>query len=661
MDVTTYDLYDVLFDYQKEGVKKICDRLDKGKGTLLADYMGLGKTLQGVGALYHFFRRNENANDPPRAVVIAPASIVSNWPNEALLADRLLDAKGKPADVAARLNVQILTSATKKAVLAKWKKEGGTLAVSYETLLSILVGDLNASELILDTRFVIADEAHRLRKPAGELHKMIEWFKQTSLLLITGFPMQNMVKELTTLVRLVEPDNPDFYAKNIQYGFEQPITKGGELRNLRALTLHNLVQDAVVRRGKDVAEKGLTAGREDKLVLCTLNELQCEMYRDYITHKLRVAQKESSENEGVLMTNQFCMKLGADPIGIIDEEESKFDQDDDSDSIDPWEFRRLFLETHNVPRPQGEEPTPWDHAYVEKAKTALLVQNLKQPKESRRSDWFEHNKFNDLKARFRNTRPDKLAYALDVTNNAWVKNEKTLVFSQVIPTLDRVQKMMTDENYTVYRIDGSTAQSLRKTIVDEFTNDKQKCVFLASTMAAGEGLNIQSANHVVLMDSSWNPCPDEQVICRAYRKNQTRKVFVHRLVNAGTLEEIVVKTQYRKAAVASRVVDDVYRQDLEELDQVRALNLVRTFNALHKLGKNTEREICPIDVAETPLDHDEAFRAKAEKAYRKEFFEAVQKESKKALYKNNTDPLVSPERAVYERIAKKYKIPTSQP
>lgn len=659
MDVTTYDLYDVLFDYQKEGVKKICDRLDKGKGTLLADYMGLGKTLQGVGALYHFLRKEANTNNPPRAVVIAPASIVANWPNEALLADTLLAAKGKPTDVAARLNVQILTSATKKPVLDKWKKEGGTLAVGYETLLSILVSDLNASEIILDTRFVIADEAHRLRKPTGELHKMVEWFQQAKLLLITGFPMQNMVKELTTLVRLVEPDNPDFFAKNVQYGFEQPITKGGELCNLRALTLHNLVQDAVVRRGKDVAEKGLTAGREDKLVLCTLNELQRKMYKHYITHKLKVAQKESSENEGVLMTNQFCMKLGADPIGIIDEEESKIGEE--VQSVDPWEFRRLFLETHNVPRPTDKENTPWDFIYADLAKNELARQNLEQPREARRSDWYVRNNFESLRARFQDARPDKLAYALDVTNDAWSKNEKTLIFSQVIPTLDRVQEMMGDEQYNVYRIDGSTDQALRKAIVDEFTNDPNKSVFLASTMAAGEGLNIQAANHVVLMDSSWNPCPDEQVICRAYRKNQVRKVFVHRLVNAGTLEEIVVKTQYRKAAVASRVVDDVYRQDLEELEQVRELNLVRTFNALHKLGKNSEREICPIDVTETPLDHDEAFKAKAEKAYRKEFFEAVQKESKKALYTNNTDPLVSPERAVYEKIAKKYKIPSAQP
>jgi hypothetical protein len=82
--------------------------------------------------------------------------------------------------------------------------------------------------------------------------------------------------------------------------------------------------------------------------------------------------------------------------------------------------------------------------------------------------------------------------------------------------------------------------------VDEFNSDPKQFVFLISTKAGGVGLNITSANKVVVVDPNWNPAYDLQAQDRAYRIGQQRDVEVFRLVSAGTIEEIVYARQIYK-------------------------------------------------------------------------------------------------------------------
>ena len=65
-------------------------------------------------------------------------------------------------------------------------------------------------------------------------------------------------------------------------------------------------------------------------------------------------------------------------------------------------------------------------------------------------------------------------------------------------------------------------------------------MFLISTRAGGLGLNLNTANHVVLYDSDWNPQVDLQAQDRAHRIGQTKEVLVYRLVTKNTLEEQIV-------------------------------------------------------------------------------------------------------------------------
>lgn len=100
------------------------------------------------------------------------------------------------------------------------------------------------------------------------------------------------------------------------------------------------------------------------------------------------------------------------------------------------------------------------------------------------------------------------------------------------------------------RIDGTTPGSERQTIVDRFQNDDSFGVMLLSAKAAAIGINLTSANRVVLVDQDWNPLYDEQSIGRVFRYGQKKPVFVYRLITASTIEERIFSQSIHKRSIS---------------------------------------------------------------------------------------------------------------
>lgn len=91
--------------------------------------------------------------------------------------------------------------------------------------------------------------------------------------------------------------------------------------------------------------------------------------------------------------------------------------------------------------------------------------------------------------------------------------------------------------YDYCRLDGNTDLEDRQRQIDEYTMpDSKKFVFLISTRAGGLGLNLMTANTVVLYDSDWNPQMDLQAMDRAHRIGQQKQVRVYRLITKNTME-----------------------------------------------------------------------------------------------------------------------------
>lgn len=135
----------------------------------------------------------------------------------------------------------------------------------------------------------------------------------------------------------------------------------------------------------------------------------------------------------------------------------------------------------------------------------------------------------------------------------WHQNgDKVLVFSHSVRLLKMLEILFkSTTSYNVSYLDGSMKYEDRSKVVDDFNATPTQFVFLISTKAGGVGLNITSANKVVIFDPNWNPSWDLQAQDRAYRIGQTRDVEVFRLVSAGTVEEIVYARQIYKQQQAN--------------------------------------------------------------------------------------------------------------
>ncbi|KAK4690180.1 DNA excision repair protein ERCC-6-like 2, partial [Lecanoromycetidae sp. Uapishka_2] len=129
--------------------------------------------------------------------------------------------------------------------------------------------------------------------------------------------------------------------------------------------------------------------------------------------------------------------------------------------------------------------------------------------------------------------------------------DKVLVFSHSVRLLKMLRMLFQHTTYNVSYLDGAMSYLDRAKTVDDFNSDPDQFVFLISTKAGGVGLNITSANKVVVVDPNWNPAYDLQAQDRAYRIGQVRDVEVFRLVSAGTIEEIVYARQIYKQQQAN--------------------------------------------------------------------------------------------------------------
>uniref|UniRef100_A0A803MZ19 Helicase C-terminal domain-containing protein n=1 Tax=Chenopodium quinoa TaxID=63459 RepID=A0A803MZ19_CHEQI len=138
---------------------------------------------------------------------------------------------------------------------------------------------------------------------------------------------------------------------------------------------------------------------------------------------------------------------------------------------------------------------------------------------------------------------------------SWLSHgDKVLLFSHSVRMLDILEKFLTRKGYCFLRLDGSTPTGLRQSLVNDFNSSPSKQVFLVSTRAGGLGLNLVSANRVVIFDPNWNPSHDLQAQDRSFRLGQKRHVVVFRLIAAGSLEELVYTRQVYKQQLSNIAV-----------------------------------------------------------------------------------------------------------
>ncbi|KAH8172211.1 lymphocyte-specific helicase [Sarocladium implicatum] len=132
---------------------------------------------------------------------------------------------------------------------------------------------------------------------------------------------------------------------------------------------------------------------------------------------------------------------------------------------------------------------------------------------------------------------------------------KVLLFSQFTTQLDILEDYCAElRGWGVCRIDGSVSQDSRREQIARFNKDPDCHIFLLSTRAGGQGINLASADTVILFDSDFNPQQDLQAQDRAHRIGQTRPVIVFRLATKGTVEEVLLDSAGAKRRLEKLVI-----------------------------------------------------------------------------------------------------------
>jgi len=129
------------------------------------------------------------------------------------------------------------------------------------------------------------------------------------------------------------------------------------------------------------------------------------------------------------------------------------------------------------------------------------------------------------------------------------KAAKGIVFSQFTAMLDLIEFRMKRAGISCVKFTGSMSMQARTNALHAFNSDPSMKLILISLKAGGEGLNLQVANHIFLMDPWWNPACEMQAIQRAHRIGQTREVRAVRFVIEDTIENKIIQLQEKKQLV----------------------------------------------------------------------------------------------------------------
>lgn len=132
---------------------------------------------------------------------------------------------------------------------------------------------------------------------------------------------------------------------------------------------------------------------------------------------------------------------------------------------------------------------------------------------------------------------------------------RVLLFSQMTRLLDVLEIYLRMHDYKYLRLDGSSKTDERGTLLREFNApDSPYFLFLLSTRAGGLGLNLQTADTVIIFDSDWNPQMDQQAEDRAHRIGQKKEVRVFVLVSVGSIEEVILERAKQKMGIDAKVI-----------------------------------------------------------------------------------------------------------
>ncbi|KAI9643032.1 hypothetical protein NHQ30_008767 [Ciborinia camelliae] len=168
------------------------------------------------------------------------------------------------------------------------------------------------------------------------------------------------------------------------------------------------------------------------------------------------------------------------------------------------------------------------------------------------------------------------------------RGHRVLLFSQFLKHLDLVEDFLNGLDLPYQRLDGSVSTLEKQKRIDAFNAPNSPLfAFLLSTRAGGVGINLATADTVIIMDPDFNPHQDIQALSRAHRIGQKKKVLVFQLVTKNSAEEQIVQIGRQKMALDQALIESMDLDDEEEVD----LEAILRFGAEAVLNDDDSKDV----------------------------------------------------------------------
>lgn len=608
------DIAKRLKPHQIEGVKFLWREItapedEDGQGCLLAHTMGLGKTAQSLALLTAVAERAKDMDKRDalpedlkktrgkfRALVLCPPSLMANWKQEIAIwcPEKLFHVFSLSSEVAAKeLRLYELKS---------WRREGGIMLCGY-TMFTRLInrqgGKTQAfddaqhetvSKILLEKpHVVVADEVHSIKSDSTKVSLAAHKFKTQRRIGLTGSPMSNNTTEIFALIDWVAPR---FLGNKVEFKahYQEPIEAGTYFdsspyevrRSLKKLAALKEIIAPKLNRANITVLKGSIKSKVEFVLTIPLTDSQKSGYAAYVKEILR--GKAGEEGTTITQAKLFgwlsiLQLLCNHPIVFRRKLLEPPKENSTTNSSKKGKRTTLNPAETGVPassstaEPSAADPSTAGALVVDSSTSASTAVSASGAARAREGSTGEDAAYADahisqydinkaIVDALLEVVPDddsiELSYKTllvrKIMRLSLAAGDKVLIFSQSIPSLNFLDRMLSSIGASYGRIQGDVAQDKREKVLKRMADGKLD-VLLISTRAGGLGLNIQQANRVIIFDFAFNPTWEEQAIGRAYRLGQTKPVFVYRFVAGGTFEFALYDKQLFKTGLSSRVVD----------------------------------------------------------------------------------------------------------
>ncbi|EAT37533.1 AAEL010499-PA, partial [Aedes aegypti] len=598
--------------HQKEGVKFMYDCCyggsskgrSSGSGCILAHCMGLGKTMQ-VLALVNTVICYPQLNTK-RIIVVCPKSTVMNWAQE---------IRYWLGDIPSGVSVQVFHLPDSSNIYKKMEvlrgfhnatgKNAHCLLIGYEAFRSLVFydarnknGEQHSDRIRTEVRrilinpgadLIVLDEGHIIKNRKSQTNLSVSEVATKRRIILTGTPIQNNLNEYFCMVSFVKPaylgDEREFneqYARPIKDG-QHKDSSPSDIRYMKtkSFILNKHLTSFVQRKEFSVLE-GFLPEKYEYVLYVPLTPVQEDLYEQYLQ---RNPFRKDVGGRNLLEDYTFMRKIWTHPI-VLEK---------------AWETAMKKKYGIKEKRKAARRVRGFDSSSEDDddndADNARSITNIW---------WKQIISKDDLESLYPS---NKMILLFEILRMCQEKGEKCLIFSGFVMVLNMVEyfmKMIDEQSKNpkahlyglsrfrgpwrpgmdYYRLDGGTSKSTRHEMINKFNDPKNRVtrVFLISTKAGGQGINLVGANRVVILDTSWNPAVDQQGIFRIYRLGQQKPCYIYRLLAIHTMEEKVYSRAVTKQAMSHRVADkkqvdrNYNMAELEELYHFERVNMSARLN-----------------------------------------------------------------------------------